>query len=213
MQSSLLLLLPSSQASVSPFEGLIKATIMESKLSRHASPSNFRRSSSSSRRNSSSIERDVPIKFISIEVEDEGRDDEASNELVTLIQKRDWNSVIDRIQTQEGINEAGRAQPTKDYALHLLCKCGRDYKVSKYRSFRSSQTTESGSSAGLKSRDTSSASGSGTYTSSQSISTKDLSAGSPDDSLPTAAVLEAVMDAFPDAVKRPGEGDATPLHW
>jgi hypothetical protein len=182
---------------------------MEPKQSRHESPSKSRRSSSSARKNSVSTERDVPIKYISIQVEDEARDDEAINILVTLIQKRDWNGVMNRIEMQEGINEAARVLPTNDYALHFLCKCGRDHKVSKYRSFRSSQTTESGSSAGVSSRDNSS----GTYTSTQSLSTNALSAGSPDDSFPPPAVMEAVLNAFPAAIKLPGDGDATPLHW
>ena len=186
-----------------PFAG------MESKQSRQESPLKHRRSSSSTRRNSISTERDVPIKFISIQVEDEARDDDAINILVTLIQKRDWNGVMDRMRMQEGRNEAARVLPTNDYALHLLCKCGRDYKVSKYRSFRSSQTTESGSSADMSSRDNSS----GTYTSTQSISTNALSAGSSDDSFPSPAVMEAVISAFPAAIKLPGDGDATPLHW
>lgn len=186
---------------------------MEAKLLREASPSKHRRSSSSSRRTSTSKERDVPIKFISIQVDDEDRDDEEANILVTLVKTRDWNGVMARMQTQEGMNEAARVQASKDYALHLMCKCGRDYKVSKYRSFRSSQTTESGSSADLSSRDNSSATGSGTHTSSQSISTKDLSAGSREDTFPSPAVLKAVLNAFPDAAKLPGEDDATPLHW
>ena len=156
----------------------------------------------------------MPIKYISIEVEDETRDDEEINVLVTLIQQRNWYGVSARIQTQEGINEAARAQPTKDYALHHLCKCGHDYKISKYRSFLATPTTECGSSGEISSRESSIASVSFTQSSaSPSITTKDLSEEPVEESLPTRAVLEAVMNAFPKAVKLPGAGDATPLHW
>ena len=189
---------------------------MDSKLSRNAaSPSKTRRSSSSSRRKSNSDDRDVPIKFISIQVEeDDHRDDEVTNVLVTLIQKRDWNGILHHMQGQEGINDAGHVLPSKDYPLHMLCKCGRDYKFSKYSVSGSSRTTESGSSTDVSSRANSSISGSGTLTSTEpSIHTKDVSSESQNDSLPSKTILEIVVNAFPDALQKPGEDNATPLHW
>jgi hypothetical protein len=184
-----------------------------SKSSAHASPAKAQRSSSASRRRCSSIERHVPIKIISIECEGEGRDDEEANVLISLIQQSDWIGVSARIQTQEGINEASRAQPTKDYAFHHLCRCGHDYKISKYGTSRSSRTTDSGSSADVNSRDSSSISGSCSYKTLQSVATNDRSNETEGKSLPSEAVLEAVMNAYPDAVKVPGAGELTPLHW
>lgn len=176
-------------------------------------PTKAHRSSPASRRRGPSIERDVPIKEISIEREGEGRDDEIENVLIILIQQNDWIGVVARIQTQEGINEASRAQSTKDYALHYLCRCGNNYKVAKYESSRSSRTTESGNRIDVSGRDGSSLSGSGSYQTLESVATNDQSQETMEKSLPSEAVLKAVINAYPDAVKLPGSGDLTPLHW
>lgn len=161
----------------------------------------------------------MPIKFISIEVEieDEQRDDEEINVLVSLIKKRDWAGVSSRLQIQEGINEASRALATNDYALHMICRCGEDHKVSKYKSFKgatSSKTGDSSSSGDLSSREESSFTGSTPSGSSESITTKEPSESTPrKETFPTKAVLEAVINAFPKATKLRGSDDATPLHW
>lgn len=185
-----------------------------SKSSPHVNPAKAHHSASKSRRRGTSIERDVPIKVISIERDEEGRDDEIDNVLITLIQQHDWIGIVARIKTQEGVDEASRAQSTKDYALHYLCKCGHNYnKVSTYGSFRSSPTTESGKSIEVSGRGGSSLSGSGSYQTLESVATNDHSEETAHKSLPSEAVLEAVMNAYPDAVKLPGSGELTPLHW
>jgi hypothetical protein len=177
--------------------------------------SQHRRASPSVSSRKTPKEERMPIKFISIKVEDEQRDDEEdANLLVSLIQKRDWEGVSSRLQRQEGVIEASRALATKDFPLHIICKCGKDYKVSKYRSFKAtaSQTAEIGASGDISSR------GGSTYSTPSgsvgSITTKDLTEASPmKKSLPTRAVLEAVMNAFPNAAKLLGSDDSTPLHW
>lgn len=167
----------------------------------------------------------VPIKYISIEVQDDQRDDVELNVLVNMIQKRQWANVSARLQSQEGINEASRVLPNKDYALHVICKCGMDHKDSKYRHSRgtapSRANCESSSSNGsgeFSSRANSSITGSTPSSASISITTnttnaKDASGSPTMESVPPKAILEAIVNAYPEACGLTGEDDVTPLHW
>lgn len=180
----------------------------------------------SSRRRSRSLTKGrerVPIKYISIEVQDDQRDDVEINVLVNMIQKRQWANVSARMQVQEGINEASRVLPNKDYALHVICKCGIDHKESKYRHFRGTapsrvncESSSSNGSGEFSSRANSSITGSTPSSASittNTTNTKDASESPTMESIPPKAILEAIVNAYPEACGLAGEDDATPLHW
>jgi hypothetical protein len=55
--------------------------------------------------------------------------------LLDFIQKCNWEMVLLRIESPEGMKEAAQIQPkSNDYALHILCQCGNYNSTHTYNS-------------------------------------------------------------------------------
>lgn len=137
----------------------------------------------------------VPIRYIQVgtETKSETRDDDECevNLLVTLIEKRDWSSAEAHIETQKGIEEAALQLSSRDYPLHVLCKCGFDHSLVKSEVNRALVS-----------------SGSGTDTSG-TITTESLCGSS---SFPPDSLVKELINAHSKAAQSPGAGGAFPLH-
>jgi hypothetical protein len=130
------------------------------------------------------------MQFISIVTDDHRDDDEGpphDNALIQHMQARDHRAVAARLQSSEGLVEAGRRHG-QQYALHVLCQCGGSDAYNNNNNKDDNESTATHS----------------------SITTRDKDK---DDGMPPLEVLEAVLKAYPQAAKHTGTENATPLHW